>query len=87
MKKIELNPVPEPVNFELIRDLADKAVKNLAHEIPMLLSWNDRHRDIHSPASVLCEIQGMAGWEAYAINRGARYRVSVNDGAYVFLYA
>ena len=55
-------------------------------EEPMLICWNDRARDMHSPSGVLCEFDGTPGWEVYGENHGGRLRISINDDDYVFIY-
>ena len=55
-------------------------------EDPMLICWNDKARDMHSPSGVLCEFDGTPGWEVYGENHGGRWRISINNDAYVFIY-
>lgn len=87
MERIDIDMDLDPDNLEAARKIAEKAMDHLDVDSPMLLAWHDRGRDIHSPVSVCCEVKGVPGWEAYAINRGARFRVSIGDDAYVLLYA
>ena len=52
------------------------------------MSWYDRARDRESPAHASechgsCEVPG---YVEYALNRGAKVKVVVDDGAYVFCF-
>ncbi len=63
-----------------------QAIAERDDEDPMLICWNDIARDMHSPSGVLCEFDGTPGWEVYGETRGGRWRISINDEAYVFIY-
>lgn len=73
---------------ELDFDVASKFSRVIAEkdDDAMLICWNDRARDMHSPSGVLCEFDGTPGWEVYGENHGGRLRISINDDDYVFIY-
>jgi hypothetical protein len=56
---------------------------------PMLLAWYDRDRDFESPqhASECGSPGAEPGYRVYALHRGARLEVDVEDGRFVFLFA
>ncbi len=71
------------LNFETARKIA-LAVAGQEEEEPMVIAWNDRNKDKHSPSCLQCEIKGAPGWEIYGRNHGSRLRISFNGGEYVF---
>lgn len=75
------------VDFRQARELAEvEATKRFAEY--MLISWYDRGRDFESPAHV-SECGGAGpkqGYIHYALNRGARLKVEVDGGRFVFFY-
>ena len=54
----------------------------------LLISWYDRERDFESPAHVSeCAGNGPKhGYIHYALSRGARLKVEVDGGRFVFFY-
>lgn len=54
----------------------------------MLLAWYDRDRDFESPQHTSeCHLDSaIPGYVDYAVSRGARLRVTVDRGRFVFLY-
>jgi len=54
----------------------------------MLLSWYDRDRDLEAPAHVSeChQDSAVPGYVDYALSRGARLRVDIGNGRFVFFY-
>jgi hypothetical protein len=74
-------------DFRQARELAEvEASKRFAEY--MLISWYDRERDFESPAHVSeCAGSGpKQGYVHYALNRGARLRVEIDGGRFVFFY-
>jgi hypothetical protein len=55
---------------------------------PMLLSWYDRDRDFEAPQHVSeChEASAVPGYVDYALSRGARLKVDVENGRFVFFF-
>jgi hypothetical protein len=86
--------VCEPLGLDAGAGFAEamSAARRLAAERladPMLLSWYDRDRDFESPQHASeCGAPGAEpGYRVYALHRGARLEVSVEDGRFVFLFA
>jgi hypothetical protein len=71
-------------DFSEAKDLADRAACNSGHD-PMLLAWFVKQTGEHSP-KVECCGEDKPAWLVYAESRGGNLTVSVNDGAYVFVY-
>jgi hypothetical protein len=74
-------------DYRLSRRVSDAVASALLPE-PVCLAWYDRALGQESPAHASdchgdCEL---AGYEEYALSRGAELKVVVNDGAAVFLY-
>ncbi len=74
------------LDWDLARDLA-YAIANRNDEDPMLVSWFDKATGKFSPSCCKCEIEDGPAWEIYGKNHGGRYRISVNDDSYVFIYS
>lgn len=53
----------------------------------MLVSWYDRDRDFESPAGTSECDHGVPGYVLYGINHGARLKVDVEAGRFVFYFA
>lgn len=85
MRAINLKAEGEALDY---RRAAELAKERAEREIPeaMLIAWNDRQRDIHSPSCLKCEIRNEAGWEVYGRNHGGCLRISINDDDFVFIY-
>ena len=86
MKAVQLHIKGMDCDFDLARNLSTRLAEQ-GDEETMLISWNDRERDIHSPQCLKCEIKGDPGWEVYGRNHGGRLRVDINDGMFVFIYS
>lgn len=74
-------------DFPAARALADgEAGKRFAEFL--LISWYDRERDFESPAHVSeCGGGGpKLGYVSYALNHGARLKVEIDSGRFVFFY-
>lgn len=73
--------------FRLAKDLAEaEAGKRFAEYL--LISWYDRERDFESPSHV-SECGGCGpkqGYIHYALSRGARLKVEVDSGRFIFFY-
>lgn len=54
----------------------------------MLMSWYDRDRDFESPqhATESDDPSGTPGYVYYGINHGARLKVDIEDGRFVFFF-
>lgn len=86
MKSVSLQISNEPVDFDLAKQMAELlALKT--NEFSMLISWNDKEKNIHSPQCLHCEIKGEPGWEVYGRNHEGRLRISVNNDTFVFIYS
>ena len=86
MEKITLNIEGIEVGFDTLKKMTELLALE-GNEYSVLVAWNDRQRDIHSPQCLKCEIKGDPGWEVYGRNHEGRLRISVNDDAYVFIYS
>lgn len=74
-------------DFRRARELAEAEAGRRFSEY-LLISWYDRERDFESPAHV-SECGGCGpkqGYIHYALSRGARLRVAVDDGRFVFFF-
>jgi hypothetical protein len=87
MQEIDLLVKGCAVDFETARRMALAVAGRDEEEEPMLIAWNDRGRDKHSPGCLQCEIKGAPGWEVYGRNHGGRLRISINNDDYVFIYS
>lgn len=85
MQDVALSIVGFDLNWDLARDLAYRLAAQ-DNEDPMLVSWFDASTGKFSPSCCKCQIQDGAAWEVYGKNHGGRYRISVNDDTYVFIY-
>lgn len=86
MNDVSIVTTGTDLDWELARSLA-YAIANRNDEDPMLVSWFDKTTGKFSPSCCKCEIKDGAAWEIYGRNHGGRYRVSVNDDTYVFIYS
>ena len=73
------------LDFDFAEQLAEQIVERVLDD-PMQICWHDKDRNLHSPAGVMCEIHGKPGWEVYGENHGGKYRISINNDDYVFIY-
>ncbi len=74
------------LNWDLARDLA-YAIANRHDEDPMLISWFDKTTGKFSPSCCQCELAAGPAWEIYGKNHGGRFRISINNDTYVFIYS
>ncbi|MBU0681495.1 MAG: AF1514 family protein [Proteobacteria bacterium] len=86
MANIAISVVGIDVDWDVARDLA-YTIANRYDEEPMLMSWFDKATGKFSPSCCKCEMNDGPAWEIYGKNHGGRYRISVNDDAYVFIYS
>ncbi len=83
----ELNPSPPLADYREAMTLADRLAGERLGDY-MLLSWYDRDRDFESPQhSSECHADSaVPGYVDYGIHHGARFKVDVEEGRFVFFY-
>ena len=85
---VTLHPDEKVSNYQEAMSLAkDVAIKRF--EDYMLMSWYDRDRDFESPPNTT-ECAGNCkkdGYIHYGLNHGAKLKVDVEDGRFVFFFA
>ena len=86
MKSVSITVEAIELDWDLARDLAYSIAARDGDD-PMLMSWFDKTTGKFSPSCCKCEIQDGPAWEIYGKNHGGRYRISVNDDTYVFIYS
>lgn len=89
IEQLALHPQPMPGDYLAAMAVADaEAVKRYGDDW-MRLSWYDRDRDFESPQhSSECHADSaIPGYVDYGINHGARLKVDIGDGRFVFFYA
>ena len=83
---VNLNPENGVRDFQEAMALAKSEAQKRFHEY-MLVSWYDRDRDFESPAGASeCE-HGVPGYILYGLNHGAKLKVEVEEGRFVFFFA
>jgi len=84
---VELLPDPPPADYREAMALAN-AQASARMDDYMLLSWYDRDRDFESPqhASECHQGSAVPGYVDYGIYHGARLKVDIEDGRFVFFY-
>ncbi|MCK5228103.1 MAG: AF1514 family protein [Desulfobulbaceae bacterium] len=85
MKNIELTITESPLDYASARQQAEGMAEKEFSD-PMLISWCDTKKNIHSPSCLKCEIKGKQGWEVYGENHGGKLRISINEDEYVFIF-
>lgn len=88
MKTLRLDTTELDLDFNALLKLATAIAEHQLGEDTMLLSWNDRERDLESPAGVSECHEGCAtkgSWD-YALNRGARLAVEFDTGRCYFCF-
>lgn len=84
---IELHPQPAVSDYlhamKLANMIADEKLTD-----HMLLSWYDRDRDFESPqhASECHQGGAVPGYVDYGLNHGAKLKVDIENGRFVFFY-
>ncbi len=89
IEQIALHPQPAPADYMEAMQLADQEADRRLGDDWMRLSWYDRDRDFESPQhSSECHADSaVPGYVDYGINHGARLKVDIEDGRFVFFYA
>jgi hypothetical protein len=87
MTLVALHPQPSLANYLAALPLAKAAAQARLGEY-MLLSWYDRDRDFEAPQHVSeChQASAVPGYVDYAVHRGARLKVDIEDGRFVFFF-
>ncbi len=87
METLALHPDPPPADYQAAMDLARAAAARRLEE-PMLLSWYDRDRDFEAPQHAgECHLDSaVPGYVDYALHHGARLKVDIQDGRFVFFF-
>jgi len=76
------------MDFNQAKALADANANILLHGEAVLLSWYDQERDFESPAHASeCHLDcDIPGYIEYAVNRGAKLKIDIAQGTFVFCY-
>jgi hypothetical protein len=84
---ILLDPEPPLADYREAMALAKREADLYLGE-NMLLSWYDRDRDFESPqhASECHQDSAVPGYVDYGIHRGAKLKIDIHGGRFVFLY-
>jgi hypothetical protein len=84
---LELSPAPPLADYREAMALADRLAGERLGDY-MLLSWYDRDRDFESPQhSSECHADSaIPGYVDYGIHHGARLKVDIEVGRFVFFY-
>ena len=84
---VNLNPKPSPEDYRAAMAIANAIADDKLGE-HMLLSWYDRDRDFESPqhASECHANSAVPGYVDYGLYHGARLKVDIEDGRFVFFY-
>ena len=87
LEVVRLHPNPSPADYREAMALADAEAKKRLGEF-MLLSWYDRDRDFESPqhASECHSNSAIPGYVDYGLYHGAKLKVDIEDGRFVFYY-
>lgn len=88
LETVHLHPDPPPADYHEAMRLAEAEARRRWGEDWMLLSWYDRDRNFEAPGHVSECHQDTAtpGYVDYAVHRGARLRVDVDGGRFVFFF-
>ena len=84
---VELQPERPMADYQEAMQLANAEAKKRLGDV-MLLSWYDRDRDFESPQHVSeChQDSAIPGYVDYGIHHGARLKVDIEQGRFVFFY-
>jgi len=84
---VDLQPDSSPMDYLEGMRLADAEARSRLGD-PMLLSWYDRDRDYESPqhASECHAASAVPGYVDYGLYHGAKLRIDVEQGRFVFFY-
>jgi hypothetical protein len=82
-----LAPDPMPADYRAAMKLAAKTAEETIGE-HMLISWYDRDRDFESPqhSSECHQDSAVPGYVDYGLNHGARLKVDIGAGRFVFFF-
>jgi len=85
---VALHPDKNVSNYQEAMALA-KAVAVNRFEEYMLMSWYDKDRDFESPPNTTecAEDCKKDGYIHYGLNHGAKLKVDIEDGRFVFFFA
>ena len=88
IKRIDITPEQRVTDYKEARKIADKQAKEYLDEY-MLISWYDRDRDFEAPqhTSECHEDSAIPGYVDYGINHGAKLKVDIEQGRFVYFYA
>jgi len=75
-------PLPD---FDTARKITGALAKSLNPETS-LLAWFDKKQNKRSPSEVLCDAEGVPGWEEYGRHHGGQKKVIIGNGDYIFIY-
>ena len=84
---VELNPQESLADYLQAMAMANNVADEKLVDY-MLLSWYDRDRDFESPqhASECHQGSAVPGYVDYGLNHGARLKVDIEQGRFVFFY-
>ncbi len=84
---LHLHPKPPLKDYQAALQLANQAAEAALGAV-MLLSWYDRDRDFEAPQHASeCHANGaLPGYVDYGIHHGARLKIDIEDGRFVFFY-
>lgn len=87
MTEVRLSPQPPLKDYLAAMRLANAEAASCLGDY-MLLSWYDRDRDFESPqhASECHRGGSVPGYVDYGLYHGARLKVDIEDGRFVFFY-
>ena len=86
MDKVEITIDGQDVDQDLARLLA-RQIAERRNPDTILLSWHNRQRKAQSPCCLGHDLGGRPAWEVYGEGHGGKLRVSVNGGAFVFVFS
>lgn len=84
---IDLAPDPMPADYRAAMKLATQTAEEAIGD-NMLISWYDRDRDFESPqhSSECHQDSAVPGYVDYGLNHGARLKVDIGAGRFVFFF-
>jgi len=84
---VVLDPKPPLTDYLQAMKLANTVADEKLSD-HMLLSWYDRDRDFESPqhSSECHQASAVPGYVDYGLNHGARLKVDIEQGRFVFFY-
>ena len=85
METITITTEKAGMDFDAARKVTGALAKSYNPETS-LMAWFDKKQNKHSPSQVLCDAEGLPGWEEYGRHHGGQKKVVVDNGDYVFIY-